>query len=68
MGFGEAFDYQNPVAIFREHAALSTFENKGERRFDIGALADISDARYEMFEPRHWPIGSKLPGIRLPPP
>ncbi len=55
MGFGEAFDFAGLPAIFREHAALSAFENKGERLFDLGALADIPDADYETFEPRRWP-------------
>lgn len=55
MGFAGAFDYTDPAAIFREHAALSAFENKGERLFDIGALAAISGRDYEDFAPRLWP-------------
>jgi assimilatory nitrate reductase catalytic subunit len=31
MGFGEAFAYAGPADIFREHAALSCFENHGAR-------------------------------------
>src|SRR6266446_4866567 len=30
MGFAAAFDYRGPAQIFREHAALSAFENDGE--------------------------------------
>ncbi len=56
MGFGEAFDFANPAQIFREHAALSAFQNAGQRLFDIGALATLSDASYQAFEPRHWPM------------
>ena len=55
MGFGEAFAYDSPAAIFREHAALSAFENKGERLFDIGGLANIDAGAYEDFEPTLWP-------------
>ncbi|SFQ10960.1 assimilatory nitrate reductase catalytic subunit [Mesorhizobium sp. NFR06] len=55
MGFGDAFAYRTPAEIFREHAALSTFENHGERLFDLGGLADLSDAGYAAFAPRHWP-------------
>ncbi|TGP59091.1 nitrate reductase, partial [Mesorhizobium sp. M2D.F.Ca.ET.225.01.1.1] len=55
MGFGDAFAYQTPAEIFREHAALSAFENNGERLFDLGGLADLSDADYAAFAPRHWP-------------
>ena len=35
MGFGDAFAYASAADIFREHAALSAFENKGTRDFDI---------------------------------
>ncbi|HHZ08728.1 MAG TPA: molybdopterin-dependent oxidoreductase, partial [Rhizobiales bacterium] len=31
MGFGGAFAFDSPAAIFREHAALSAFENGGAR-------------------------------------
>lgn len=55
MAFDEAFDYTKPAQIFREHAALSTFENNGARDFDIGALATLSDDEYERMTPVHWP-------------
>ena len=38
LGFGAAFDFNSAADIFREHAALSAFENDGSRDFDIGAL------------------------------
>jgi assimilatory nitrate reductase catalytic subunit len=47
MGFGAAFDYAGPAAIFREHAALSAFENNGTRDFDLGGLAGLSDTEYD---------------------
>jgi assimilatory nitrate reductase catalytic subunit len=56
MGFGAAFDYAGPAAIFREHAALSAFENNGTRDFDIGALAGLSDAAYDGLAPVQWPV------------
>ncbi|CDX17682.1 Nitrate reductase [Mesorhizobium sp. ORS 3324] len=55
MGFGDAFAYKTPAEIFREHAALSAFENDGERLFDLGGLTDLGDADYASFAPRHWP-------------
>ncbi|MDX8530579.1 nitrate reductase [Mesorhizobium sp. VK25A] len=55
MGFGDAFAYQTPAEIFREHAALSAFENDGERLFDLGGLIDLSETEYAAFAPRHWP-------------
>ncbi|CAM5765016.1 nitrate reductase [Mesorhizobium amorphae] len=65
MGFGAAFDFAGPAAIFREHAALSAFENKGERLFDLGALAGMPDADYETFEPRLWPARDERRAVRL---
>jgi assimilatory nitrate reductase catalytic subunit len=56
MGFGAAFDYAGPAAIFREHAALSAFENNGTRDFDLGSLAGLSDADYDVLAPLQWPV------------
>jgi assimilatory nitrate reductase catalytic subunit len=55
LGYGAAFDYRGPADIFREHAALSAFENDGERDFDIGALASLSNAAYHALDPVMWP-------------
>jgi assimilatory nitrate reductase catalytic subunit len=38
MGFAARFAYGSAADIFREHAALSAFDNGGRRDFDIGAL------------------------------
>ena len=61
MGFEQAFHYQKPVEIFREHAALSGFENNGERDFDISAFADISEADYDRLSPIQWPVNQRYP-------
>ncbi|MDX6805869.1 molybdopterin-dependent oxidoreductase [Terrihabitans rhizophilus] len=58
LGHAEAFAYRGPADIFREHAALSAFENTGGRVFDIGGLADIADAGYEALRPVQWPVVS----------
>jgi assimilatory nitrate reductase catalytic subunit len=55
LGFGAAFDYHGPADVFREHATLSAFENNGERDFDIGALASLTDAAYDALDPVMWP-------------
>ena len=55
FGFGESFRYRSPADIFREHAALSAFENDGARDFDIGALAGLSDEAFDALEPVQWP-------------
>ena len=61
MGFAEAFDYQSAADVFREHAALSAFENEGTRDFDIGGLAAISDQDYDALEPVQWPARAGEP-------
>ena len=62
MGWGRAFAYRGPADIFREHAALSAFENAGERHFDIGGLADLSDDEYDRLQPVQWPVPRR--GVR----
>ena len=59
MGFPEAFSFETPAAIFREHAALSSFRNGGSRDFDIGACQDLSDTVYDGLEPFQWPWPSE---------
>jgi assimilatory nitrate reductase catalytic subunit len=56
MGFAAQFAYGSAADIFREHAALSAFENGGRRDFDIGALATISDAAFDALDPVQWPL------------
>ncbi|MCP5141348.1 MAG: molybdopterin-dependent oxidoreductase [Gammaproteobacteria bacterium] len=63
MGF-TGFDYPNPAAIFREHAALSAFENGGTRGFDIGAMADLPDHAYDQLDPFQWPRPRGSAGTR----
>ncbi|MFA9460679.1 molybdopterin-dependent oxidoreductase [Thiohalorhabdus sp. Cl-TMA] len=61
LGFGRGFPYESPAAVFREHAALSGFENHGARPFDISALAGLSDAEYDALEPVQWPVNAANP-------
>ncbi|MCS6037496.1 hypothetical protein LNQ52_21875 [Klebsiella pneumoniae subsp. pneumoniae] len=56
LGYREAFAWQHPHDVFREHAALSGFGgNDGQRAFDIGALADLGRRRDAM-PPVRWPV------------
>jgi assimilatory nitrate reductase catalytic subunit len=55
LGHGGAFTYGSAADVFREHAALTAFENDGARRFDLGGLAAISDEDYATLEPVQWP-------------
>ena len=65
MGFAAAFDYTTPGQIFREHAALSGFENGCDggppRDFDISALAELSRAEYDQLQPIQWPVTAAAP-------
>ena len=61
LGFGEAFAYDGPAAIFAEHAALSAFENDGTRDFDLSALAALGPGDYESLAPVQWPATKAAP-------
>ncbi len=56
LGFAEAFGWESTAAVFREHAALSAFENEGERFFDIGGVADVTEDGYHDLAPFQWPM------------
>jgi len=64
LGFGAAFDYTSAADVFREHAALSAFENNGSRDFDIGALASLSDEAYDALSPVQWPLREGAPPLQ----
>ncbi len=55
LGFGGAFAWKTVADIFREHAALSAFENNGTRDFNIGAHARLDDEGYRTLAPFVWP-------------
>lgn len=61
MGFGDAFGYVHPAEIFREHAALSGFENHGSRAFDISGLAQLSNQQWDEMTPIQWPVNAQHP-------
>ena len=67
LGFGAAFDFNSAADVFREHAALSAFENTGGRDFDIGALKSLSDEAFDALAPVQWPtrIDSSQPQRRF---
>jgi assimilatory nitrate reductase catalytic subunit len=54
MGFGQAFTYTSPAAIFREYAAQTGFRNEGRRLLDLSRWAEISDADYDGWKPWQW--------------
>ena len=56
LGWKNAFSFANGADVFREHAALSGFENSGERVFNISALASLSDEAFDALAPVQWPV------------
>ncbi|MGV8926624.1 MAG: molybdopterin-dependent oxidoreductase [Ewingella sp.] len=61
LGFSEAFAYQHPAEIFREHAALSGFENHGSRAFDISGLEQLTNLQWDDMQPVQWPVNAANP-------
>ena len=61
MGFTEGFQFTSAAEIFCEHAALSGFENDGQRDFDISALAGLTNDHYEQLAPIQWPVTAQSP-------
>ncbi len=61
LGFAAAFDFNSAADVFREHAALSAFENGGGRDFDIGALQSLSDETFDAMAPVQWPARDGAP-------
>ncbi len=62
MGFSKGFEFDDVADVFREHAALSGFENNGERDFDISGLANIDNDAFNKLEPVQWPVNKSNPG------
>jgi assimilatory nitrate reductase catalytic subunit len=56
MGHAAAFGFRSAADIFREHAALSAFENDGSRDFDLGGVATIDDETFDALDPVLWPV------------
>ncbi len=67
MGWADAFAWETPAAVFREHAALSGHANHGRRVFDISAMANLDDAGFESMQSFRWPMptGALSEGGRL---
>jgi assimilatory nitrate reductase catalytic subunit len=55
MGF-EGFDFESPKDIFNEHIALSAYQNRGQRSFDLSGLGRLSQHQYDNFKPIQWPV------------
>jgi len=56
MGFGDAFGWRSPAAVFAEHARLTAFENRG-RLLNLEPLVGLTPDAYDSLEPVQWPVG-----------
>src|SRR6185503_6379232 len=54
MGWRDAFAYDRPAQIWREHAGLSTYENKEGRLFALPGHTGASNDVYETMAPFRW--------------
>jgi assimilatory nitrate reductase catalytic subunit len=54
MGWRDAFAYDRPADIYREHARLSAYRNDGQRLFDLGDHGALTNAQYDALEPVRW--------------
>jgi assimilatory nitrate reductase catalytic subunit len=54
MGWRDAFSYDRPAQIWREHAGLSTYENGGDRVFALPGHSGSGNSRYDAMEPFRW--------------
>ena len=58
MGF-TGFEFNHVSDIFKEHAALSAFENDDERQFNLAGLSNLSQKDYDELSPIQWPVKEK---------
>uniref|UniRef100_UPI003B3AA54C molybdopterin-dependent oxidoreductase n=1 Tax=Sphingobium sp. TaxID=1912891 RepID=UPI003B3AA54C len=54
MGWRNAFAYDRPADIWREHARLTAYQNDGQRVLNLRAHAAIGNAAYDAMEPFRW--------------
>ncbi|MBV2148773.1 molybdopterin-dependent oxidoreductase [Sphingobium sp. AS12] len=54
MGWSDAFHYERPADIYREHARLTAYGNEGERLLNLRRHAPISNPAYDELTPWRW--------------
>ncbi len=54
MGWRNAFAYDRPAEIWREHARLTAYQNDGARLLNLRAQATIGNDAYDAMEPFRW--------------
>ncbi|MDO7836034.1 molybdopterin-dependent oxidoreductase [Sphingobium sp. HBC34] len=54
MGWGDAFHYERPADIYREHVRLTAYRNDGARLLNLKRHAPISNPAYTELTPWRW--------------
>ncbi|MEC3909181.1 molybdopterin-dependent oxidoreductase [Sphingobium sp. CR2-8] len=54
MGWRNAFAYDRPADIWREHARLTAYQNDGQRVLNLRSHATIGNQAYDALEPFRW--------------
>lgn len=54
MGWSDAFHYERPADIYREHARLTAYANDGKRLLNLRRHAPISNPAYDELTPWRW--------------
>ena len=59
LGWGDAFAWSSPAAVFSEYAAMTALAARRGKALDLTAWAGLTDAEYEALEPFQW--GGRFP-------
>ncbi|MCX7676162.1 MAG: nitrate reductase, partial [Alteraurantiacibacter sp.] len=54
MGWGHAFAFASPAAVFREYAAMTALAPRHGKMLDLSPHANLDDEAYEELEPFLW--------------
>ncbi len=54
MGWRDAFHYERPAEIYREHVRLTAYHNEGARLLNLRRHAPISNPAYDELTPWRW--------------
>lgn len=54
MGWSDAFHYERPADIYREHVRLTAYRNDGDRVLNLKRHAPISNPAYDELTPWRW--------------
>lgn len=54
MGWRDAFHYERPAEIYREHARLTAYQNDGDRLLNLRRHGPISNPAYDELTPWRW--------------